>query len=138
MFRTFAGLLHWTILQHTCVCSQQQLVGQPSFDLSCNTCGGHTCVPAAIPMTLVHNLTSLLLQHICVCAQRSSWFAKVVECSELSLDFFFGLFCSTHVCVHSSNWSANPQLTPLVQHMRVCAHSTNRSAKAFYIMKGFN
>ena len=53
-------------------------------------------------------------KHICLCVRvhSSNWSAKVVECSELSRDFFIRLSCNPHVCVcvHSSKWSANPQL----------------------------
>ena len=38
MFIPFSWLHPWMILQHTCVCSQQQLVGQPSVDIFCHTC----------------------------------------------------------------------------------------------------
>ena len=152
---------------HMCVCSQQQLVGQPSVDFFCNT---HVCVltaavglpkfvecfdlfctthvymrvlTAAIVVTLIwfiqkHTRVCPQLQlvgqpltlgcsptysatHMCVCAHSSSWSAKVVECSKPSSDFFIDLFCNTHVCARSSNWSVNPQVTSSATHMCVCS-----------------
>ena len=58
---------------------------------------------------------------MCVCAHSSSWSAKVVECSKPSSDFFIDLFCNTHVCARSSNWSVNPQVTSSATHMCVCS-----------------
>ena len=63
-------------------------------------------------------------QHTCVCGQQqlvcqpltlgcnrsSIRSAKVVECSKLSVHFFIDLVCYTHVCAHSSIWSASPRL----------------------------
>ena len=63
-------------------------------------------------------------QHTCVCGQQqlvcqpltlgcnrsSIRSAKVVECSKLSIHFFIDLVCYTHVCAHSSIWSASPRL----------------------------
>ena len=56
---------------------------------------------------------------MCVCAHSRNWPAKVVECSEPSLGFFIGLFCNTHVFVHSSTWSTNPQLSSSATHVCV-------------------
>ena len=106
------------IQKHTCVCPQQQLVGQP--------------------LTLGRNPHfTYSATHMCVCAHSSSWSAKVVECSKPSSDFFIDLFCNTHMCVcaHSSKLLANHQLTSSATHMCVCAHSSNWSAKVFLMLK---
>ena len=93
---------HVCIQKHRGVCSEQQLVGQPSI-LGCNP----------------HLISSAT--HMCVCAHRSEWSAKVVECSEPSLDIFVGSFCNTHVCVHSSSWSVNLRLTSSATHVCTCS-----------------
>ena len=63
-------------------------------------------------------------QHTCVCGQQqlvcqpltlgcnrsSIRSAKVVECSKLSIHVLIDLVCYTHVCAHSSIWSASPRL----------------------------
>ena len=174
MFKALKWLLHWLLLQHTCVCSPQQLAGQPSIDFFCNThvcvcsqqqlvcksfrmqecskparvffaphmcvCAHssncrdphltfsetHMCMPTAtigratLDPWVQPSLDLFCNTHMCV-AEYSSWPAKVVECSKPSNDFFIDLFCNTHVCAHSSNWSANPQLTSSATHMCVLA-----------------
>ena len=43
--------------------------------------------------------------------------------------------CNTHVCAHSSKWSANPQLTSSATQVCVFAHISNRSAKVLKVSK---
>ena len=69
-----------------------------------------------------------------VCAHSSIRSAKGVKCSEPSHGFLIRLLCNTHVRAHSSNWSANAQLTSS-QHMCVFAHSSNRSARVLKLSK---
>ena len=137
------------------------------------------------------------LKQTCVCAHRSKWFAKVIECSKPSIDFFvvlfcctqvcvltaaigrpalgqgqkplslaeefkgsthmcvltaaigqpthgplvqplIALFCYTHVCADSSNWSANPELISSATHTCVCAHGSNWSAKVLRMYETFS
>ena len=56
--------------------------------------------------------------HMCVFSQQQLA-CQSVECSEPSLGFFIGLFCNTHVCVHSSTWSTKPQLSSAATHVCV-------------------
>ena len=106
--------------KHTCVCPQQQLVGQP-LTLGCNP------------------QWTASATHMCVCAHSSNWSAKVVECSEPSLGLLIELFCKTHVCVGSNNLSAYPQLTSCATHVCVCSQQQpSRSAKVFQNCPSFN
>ena len=100
------------IQQHTCVCPQQQLVGQ-SLTLGCNP------------------QWTASATHMCVCAHSSNWSAKVAECSEPSLGLLIALFCNTHD-KHSSSRPANPQLTSCETHVCMCSQQQpSRSAKVF-------
>ena len=106
--------------KHTCVCPQQQLVGQP-LALGCNP------------------QWTASATHMCVCAHSSNWSAKVVERSEPSLGLLIELFCKTHVCVGSNNLSAYPQLTSCATHVCVCSQQQpSRSAKVFQYCPSFN
>ena len=83
-----------TYSEHTCVCPQQQSVGQPL------TLG---CSPRS-----TYSATHIVC--VCVCAHSSNWSANVVECSKPSNDFFIGFSLASSatrmLCAHSSNWSA--------------------------------
>ena len=72
MFRTFIWLLHWNILQDTyvCVCSQQQLVGQPSVDLFCSTRSAEvfTMIKASIDLFCSRHVR--IQKHRCACPQQ--------------------------------------------------------------------
>ena len=103
---------------HMCVCSQQQLVGQPSIDFFCNK---HVCVLTAavgLPKFVEGSKPPIDLfctthVYMCVCSQQQlSWPS-------------FDLFRNTHVYAHSCNWSANPwplgaTLTWLILQTHVC------------------
>ena len=72
-------------------------------------------------MTLgCHRQLTSSTTHMCVWGHSSNWSAKV-GCSEPSHDFLIRLLCNTHVSVHSSNWSANPQLTSSATQVRMCS-----------------
>ena len=162
MFIPFSWLHPWMILQHTCVCSQQQTVGQSSVDLFCNTCVfAHSSNRSAKVLKLSKLQLTCSAREMCVSRSThvyahsnsySSWLANPDPWVPPSIDFFY----NTHVCVvaaavdlpkllnvqslhltsslivvqhtcvvHSSNWSANPQLTSSAT--RVCTCSQQQS-----------
>ena len=134
---------------HMCVCSQQQLVGQPSIDFFCNTHEHSSSWSAK-----VCRMFSLILHHTCVhvCAHSSNCrdphliYSETHTCMPTAaigrptLDPWVQpyLFCNTHVCVcaHSSNWSAkvvecskpsSDFFIDLFCNTHVCARSSNWS-----------
>ena len=113
MFRTFTWLLHWIILQHTCVCSQQHLIDQASVVLCCNTC---VCVLTAA-IGLPKSLKESKLQLTCSAPDMC-------------------IFRNAHVYAHKQQLAGqpltlgcNPQWTASETHMCVCSHSSNWSAE---------
>ena len=113
---------HACIQKHTSVCSQQQLVGQPlplvqpSLDFFCNTHG--------FVLTATH-----------MCVHTSSWSVNPLLTS--SATHAPRLMCNsqllssaTLMCVCSG--AVGPPKVLRVEP--VCAHSSNRSAKVFYMI----
>ena len=89
---------------HVCVCSQQQFglpkllnVQHPQLTPSLTFAATHMC--SRISNGSAKPQLASSATRMCVCAHRSNWFAKVIECSKPSIDFFVVLFCCTQVCL---------------------------------------
>ena len=122
---------------YSCVCPQQQLVGQP-LTLGCNPAAigrptlacvyseTHMCMPtAAIGRPFLDPWVQPSIDfffNTCVCAHSRNWPAKVLNVQNLHLASSLG-YSATHMCVftvHSSTWSTNPQLSSSATHVCMC------------------
>ena len=96
--------------KHTCVCPQQQLVGQP-LTLGCSP----ELTSSATHMWVLTAAIGL---------------PKLLKVQNLHLTSSLG-YSATHMCVFTAALGRPTLSCPLLQHMCVCAYSSNRSAKAF-------
>ena len=136
---------------YSCVCPQQQLVGQP-LTLGCNPAAigrptlacvyseTHMCMPtAAIGRPFLDPWVQPSIDfffNTCVCAHSRNWPAKVLNVQNLHLASSLG-YSATHMCVFTAALGRPTLSCPLLQHMCVCAYSSNRSAKAFFNAQSF-
>ena len=136
---------HVCVQKYSCVCPQQQLVGQP-LTLGCNPAAigrptlacvyseTHMCMPtAAIGRPFLDPWVQPSIDfffNTCVCAHSRNWPAKVLNVQNLHLASSLG-YSATHMCVFTAALGRPTLSCPLLQHMCVCAYSSNRSAKAF-------
>ena len=98
------------VRKHTCVCPQQQLVGQP-LTLGCSP----ELTSSATHMWVLTAAIGL---------------PKLLKVQNLHLTSSLG-YSATHMCVFTAALGRPTLSCPLLQHMCVCAYSSNRSAKAF-------
>ena len=116
---------------YSCVCPQQQLVGQPLI-LGCNPAAigrptlacvyseTHMCMPtAAIGRPYLDPWVQPSIDfffNTCVCAHSRNWPAKVLNVQNLHLASSLG-YSATHMCLFKAALGRPTLSCPLLQHM---------------------